>query len=379
MNPVYFDNAATTPLRKEVVEAMTKVLNETFGNASSTHGYGRSSKAILESCRKQIATLFNVSAAEIIFTSGGTEANNFILQSAVESLGVEHIITSKVEHHAILHTAEALANSKKVEVSYVKLKEATIDFNHFEELLQSDKKTLVALMHINNEVGTILDIEKAAKLAKDFGALFHSDTVQSVGHLNLDLQQIPADFIISSAHKFHGPKGVGFAFIRKNSGLKPIFFGGEQERGYRPGTEALHNIVGLTEALKLSYSNLADEKTYILSLKTYFIEELKKHISDIQFNGLSDDLSKSSYTILNVRLPKTKVQGDMIQFQLDLKGIACSRGSACQSGSVQASHVLMELLSPEELQKPSIRFSLSSFNTREEVDYVVSTLKDLIN
>ena len=278
-----------------------------------------------------------------------------------------------------MHTVEALVATKGVEISYVKLKDSNIDFENFEELLQSNKKTLVALMHINNEVGTILDIERAAKLSKNYNALFHSDTVQSVGHLNLDLQQIPADFIISSAHKFHGPKGVGFAFVRKNSGLKPILFGGEQERGFRPGTEALHNIVGLTEALRISYSNLAEEKKYIESLKMYFIEELKKYIPDIQFNGLSDDLSKSSYTILNVRLPKTRVQGDMIQFQLDLKGIACSRGSACQSGSVQASHVLMELLSPEELNKSSIRFSLSSFNTQEEIDYVVTCLKDLIS
>lgn len=378
MKQVYFDNAATTPLRKEVVDIMTKVLKETYGNASSTHGFGRSSKAVLESCRKQIASHFNVSAAEIVFTSGGTEANNFILQSAVKNLGVEHIITSRVEHHAVLHTVEALAASGQVETSYVNLKEATIDFEHLEELLHSDKKTLVALMHVNNEVGTLLDIERAAKLSRHYGALFHSDTVQSVGHLMLDLQQIPADFMVSSAHKFHGPKGVGFAFVRKNSGLKPILFGGEQERGYRPGTEALHNIAGLTEALKLSYSNLAAEQAYIEDLKAYFIKVLKTHIPTIQFNGLSDDLSKSSYTILNIRLPKTKVQSDIIQFQLDLKGIACSRGSACQSGSIQASHVLMEILSPEELQKPSIRFSLSSFNTKEEVDYVVASLKDLI-
>ena len=271
---------------------------------------------------------------------------------------------------------EAISN---IQVFYVNLKGGEIDFDHLEELLQSPKKILVSLMHVNNEVGTILDIERVARLCKDYGALFHSDTVQSVGHLPLNLQQIHADFIISSAHKFHGPKGVGFAFIRKDSGLKPILFGGEQERGLRPGTEALHNIAGLTEALKLSYSNLDVEKKYIKDLKAYFIEQLKENISDVQFNGVSDDLSKSTYTILNVRFPSLKAKGDMIQFQLDLKGIACSRGSACQSGSVQASHVLMEMLLQEELMQPSLRFSLSTFNTREEVDYVVKCLSELSN
>ena len=376
MKRVYFDNAATTPLRKEVVEVMAKVLKDTFGNPSSSHAFGRSAKAILESCRKQIASFFNVSTSEIVFTSGGTETNNLVLQSAVNNLDVRHIITSKIEHHAVLHTIEELQASKNVKVSYVNLNNGQIDLFHLEQLLQTDGKTLVSLMHINNETGLISDIEEIGKLCKNYGALFHSDTVQSIGHYNLDLQQIPLDFITASAHKFHGPKGIGFVFIRKNSGLKPMFFGGEQERGLRPGTEPLHNILGMTEALKISYSNLENEKKQIEELKSYFVDELKANFPEVIFNS---DLSKSTYTILNVRFPNMKSKGEMLQFQLDLKGIAVSRGSACQSGSIQVSHVLKEFLSEEELQQPSLRFSFSSFNTKYEVDYVIDCLKELIN
>lgn len=376
MKRVYFDNAATTPLRKEVVGAIIKVLQETFGNPSSSHAFGRSAKAILESCRKQIASFFNVSTSEIVFTSGGTETNNLVLQSAVVNLGVKHIITSRIEHHAVLHTIGELQAFRNVKVSYVNLKNGQIDLFHLEKLLQNDEKTLVSLMHINNETGLISDIEGIGKICKKYGALFHSDTVQSIGHFKLDLQEIRIDFITASAHKFHGPKGVGFVFIRKNSGLKPIFFGGEQERGLRPGTEPLHNIAGMTEALKICYFNLENEKKQIEELKNYFIDKLKTNFPEVIFNS---DLSKSTYTILNVRFPNMKSKGEMLQFQLDLKGIAVSRGSACQSGSIQVSHVLKELLTEKELQQPSLRFSFSSFNTKDEVDYVIESLKELMN
>lgn len=376
MKRVYLDNAATTPLRKEVIEAMMSVLNDIYGNPSSSHAFGRSAKSIMESCRKQIASTFNASTSEIIFTSGGTEANNLIIQSTVKNLGVTHIITSRMEHHAVLHTVEALANSEKVKVSYVNSGQHGIDMEHLRVLLQSEDRTLVSLMHINNETGAILDLDVVGKLCKEHGTLFHSDTVQSIGHFNLDLQKIPLDFMTASAHKFHGPKGVGFVFIRKDSGLKPILFGGEQERGLRPGTEALHNILGLTEALKLGYSNLDEESNYIQELKLYFIESLKSEIPGVLING---DLDNSTYTIANMRFPATKSKGEMLQFQLDLKGIAVSRGSACQSGSTQVSHVLKELLTPEELLQPSLRFSFSVFNTKEEIDYTVDCLKELVS
>ncbi|WP_179346627.1 cysteine desulfurase family protein [Winogradskyella ursingii] len=380
MEHVYLDNAATTSLRPEVIERMTKVLNENYGNASSTHSFGRSAKALLEQCRKNIAGYFNVSAAEIIFTSGGTEADNLALRSVVRDLGVERIVTSKIEHHAVLHTVEQLQKEYNVKVEYVNLDSCgVVDHNHLEELLKVEDKTVVSLMHINNEIGNILDIKRVADLCKSNNALFHSDTVQSVGHYYLDLQDIKIDFLAASAHKFHGPKGVGFCFIRKESGLKPLIFGGEQERGYRAGTESIHNIVGMDEALKISYQNLETESSYIKGLKSHFISALKKKISGVSFNGGCEDKVNSTYTLVNVCLPITPEKAPMLQFQLDLKGIACSKGSACQSGSNQQSHVLSAILDNEKLKKPSVRFSFSKFNTKDELDYVVSVLKKFVN
>ena len=379
MKQIYLDNAATTQIRDEVINAMTDVMKHHYGNASSTHSFGRSSKALIEKSRKTIASYLNVSAGEILFTSGGTEADNLVLRSAVRDLKVTHIITSKIEHHAILHTIEQLEKEYNISVSFVNLdRNGEIDFYHLEQLLQNPAKTLVSLMHVNNEIGNVLDIKRTADLCKANNALFHSDTVQSVGHFKLDLQEIPIDFLAASAHKFHGPKGVGFVFIRKNSGLKPLIFGGEQERGYRAGTESVHNIVGIEEALKLAYSNIDSERKYIQDLKHHFINRLQSEIPDVSFNGLSGDLEKSTYTLVNVCLPVSSEKSSMLLFQLDLKGIACSKGSACQSGSIQSSHVLAELLSEADLQKPSVRFSFSIYNTKEEIDYVVEELKKLI-
>lgn len=377
MKRVYLDNAATTPLRKEVSDVMMAVLSNTYGNPSSSHAFGRSAKAVLESCRKQVASFFNISPAEIIFTSGGTEANNLILQSAVKNLGVKHLITSRVEHHAVLHTVEALAISEGIKVSYVDLINGAVNLEHLETLLQTQERTLVSLMHVNNETGTILNIDRVGAMCKEYGAWFHSDTVQSIGHFNLDLQKIPVDFITASAHKFHGPKGIGFVFVRKNSGVQPILFGGEQERGLRPGTEALHDIAGMAEALKLAIDAMNKEYQYIQGLKTYFVKSLKKAIPEVVFNANSDTVGKTTATILNVRFPKLKSKGEMLQFQLDLKGIAVSRGSACQSGSAQVSHVLKEILAADELQQPSLRFSFSIFNTKDDVDYTIDVLKAL--
>lgn len=378
MKKVYFDSAATTQLRNEVVICITEVLKTEYGNPSSTHSYGRSSKSLLENSRKEIASLLNVAAGEIIFTSGGTEADNLILFSAVHDLGVKRIISSKIEHHAVLHTLEWLQQEYNIQIDYVNLDACGhVDYSHLESLLQdTSKKTLVSLMHVNNEVGNVLKLKEVAEMCKKHNALFHSDTVQSVGHFELDFTEIPIDFATSAAHKYHGPKGVGFAFVRKKSGLRSSIHGGAQERGLRAGTEPVYAIAGMAEALKLSYKNLEIERAYITELKDYFKEQLSAHIPGVKFNGSCGDNARSTYTLLNVCLPISAEKAMLLLFQMDLKGIACSKGSACQSGSEGGSHVLKAFLSEEDLKKPSIRFSFSSFNTKEEIDYVVEVLKE---
>lgn len=380
MKKVYLDNAATTQMREEVIEKMTNVMKEFYGNPSSTHSYGRSSKSLIENARKTVAGFLKVAASEIVFTSGGTEADNLVLNSAVRDLGVKRIITSRIEHHAVLYTVEQLKECFEIEVDYVRLDEnGSVNIKALEKLLiSSEEKTLVSLMHINNEIGNLLDVKTVGELCKKHKSLFHSDMVQSIGHYDLDLSEIPVDFTAVSAHKFHGPKGVGFAFIRKNSGLKPLIFGGEQERGHRAGTESVHNIVGLEEAFKIANEKLEEEKRYIISLKNYFIEQLEDQIPDVKFNGHCRDNEKSTYTLVNICLPVTQEKALMLLFQLDLKGIACSKGSACQSGSDKGSHVLNAFLGEDDLKKPSLRFSFSGYNTKEEIDYVVSVLKEFI-
>lgn len=380
MRPVYLDSAATTIIRDEVIERMTDTMKKEFGNASSTHSFGRSSKVLIEQARKAIATQLQVTPGEIIFTSGGTEADNLAIQSAVRDLGVTHIITSKIEHHAVLHTVAQLQSAAGIDVSFVKLKgSGDIDYDNLELLLQKNGKTLVSLMHVNNEIGNLLDVKRVGDLCQTYQALFHCDAVQSIGHFDWDLKTIHVDFLAASAHKFHGPKGVGFAFIRKNTGLKPLIFGGEQERGIRAGTEAVHNIVGLETAFKMAYGHLESERAYVLELKRYFKEALINAFPDVRFNGLSGDLEKSTYTLINVCLPMTAEKGLMLMFQLDLKGIACSKGSACQSGSTKGSHVLAEILDDTHIKRPSIRFSFSKYNTKAEIDYVMTVLKDCVH
>ncbi|MFP2995045.1 cysteine desulfurase family protein [Spongiivirga sp. MCCC 1A20706] len=377
MMNVYLDNAATTQVRPEVIEKMQEALASTFGNPSSTHSYGRSSKTIIETARKSIASYLNAKPQEIIFTSGGTEADNMVLRCAVRDLGIKTIITSEVEHHAVLHTAEELASEYGIALRFVELKDCgTPDSAHLETLLKADSsKKLVSLMHVNNEVGNMIDIDAIATLCKEHGALFHSDTVQSIGHYKIDVEKTAVDFMAVAAHKFHGPKGIGFAFIRQDSGIKPLIFGGEQERGYRAGTESVHNIVGLAEAMKFSYDHLDEEKKYVSDLKQYFITQLKKELPGCSFNGNSEDFDKSTYTLVNVNLPVPENKSLMLLFHLDIKGIACSKGSACQSGSSLGSHVLNKILSAEELKRPSVRFSFSKYNTKEELDYVIKELK----
>ncbi|MHC0440629.1 cysteine desulfurase family protein [Flavobacterium sp. 3-210] len=372
MKKVYLDNASTSAMRPEVIQEMTKVMTEDFGNPSSTHSFGRNGKTILELSRKSIAKHLNCSAQEIIFTSGGTEADNWILRSAVEDLKVKRIITSKIEHHAVLYTVLALESDYGIQVDYVNVNpDGSIDLTHLSNLLSEDKKTIVSLMHVNNETGTILDLERVGVICRQYNALFHSDTVQSVGKTEIDLQKLPVDFIVASAHKFHGPKGIGFAFVRKNSGLQPLIFGGEQEKGLRAGTEAVHQIAGMAKALAISYENLDQERTYISDLKTYLIEQLEIHFPDFRINGKKEDF----YNIINIILPFSSDKTSMLLFSLDMKGIAVSRGSACQSGSIKPSHVLKEMLSETDLKLPNLRISFSHYNTKEDIDWLIESLK----
>lgn len=372
MKKIYLDSASTTQIRTEVIQEMIKILFEDYGNPSSTHSFGRNAKSILELSRKTIAKQLNCSSQEIIFTSCGTESNNWILRSVVKDLMVKRIITSKIEHHAVLHTVHALQEEYGIQVDYVAIKpNGEIDITDLVELLSQEKKTLVSLMHVNNEIGTVLDLDTIGRICQQHNAMFHSDTVQSVGKTEIDLGTIPIDFIVASAHKFHGPKGVGFAFVRKKLGLRPLFYGGEQEKGLRPGTEGVHQIAGMAKALELSYGHLAAERQQISDLKEYLINKLEIEFPEFKINGNQDGF----YTILNVLLPFPEDKTAMILFHLDLKGIALSRGSACQSGSINVSHVLEEMLSKEDLLKPSLRISFSHYNTTDDIDALMEALK----
>ena len=377
MQKIYFDNAATTPIDKEVIHLISNAMHNVFGNPSSTHQFGRKAKSLVENARKNIAKFLNCSSNEIIFTAGGSEADNLILFNAVLNLSVKRIITSKIEHHAVLHTIEAFQQKYAIEVEYVKLDDnGSIDYQNLEYLLAvSDKKTLVSLMLVNNEIGNVLDLQIVSDLCIKYNTLFHSDTVQGIAHTTFDVQKTPIDFFAASAHKFHGPKGVGFAFFKKGMGILPLLIGGEQERGARAGTENIHSIMGMEKAMEIAFENYNKHKAYILNLKQYLIDQLINNFDSIQFNGTSSQLEKSAFHILNVRFPK---EIPMLLFNLDLKGIAVSGGSACQSGSNKGSHVLNTILNENEAQKTSVRFSFSKYNTKKEVDIVIEVLKELL-
>ena len=371
MKKVYLDNASTTAIRPQVIQEITRLMTEDYGNPSSTHSFGRNAKSVLELSRKSIAKQLNVVGSEIFFTSSGTEANNWILRSAVRDLGVKRIITTKIEHHAVLYPALALQKEFGIQVDFVAiLPDGNIDVTHLAELLSQEVITLVSLMHVNNEVGVVLDLERIAIICKEHNALFHSDTVQSVGKTEIDLKALPIDFISASAHKFHGPKGIGFAFIRKNSGLQPLLLGGEQEKGMRGGTESVYQIAGMAKALEMAYANLDSERAYISDLKEYCANQLAQRFPNSKIIGSNNNF----YNIINVVLPLSADKTGMLLFHLDMKGIAVSRGSACQSGSSNPSHVLAEILSPEELVQPSLRISFSHYNTKEEIDYLLEVL-----
>lgn len=369
---VYLDNAATTPIAKEVVEAMLPVLENGFGNPSSTHFFGRQTKALIETSRRTVAKLLNCQASEIIFTSGGTEADNMALFSSVQLMGVKHIITTTIEHHAVGHTAEAIEKAGLAKVSYVKIDEkGHVDLADLERLLQKGEKTLVSLMHANNEIATLIPIKKISEICRKYNALFHSDTVQTMGHYAFDLADLDIDFITCAAHKFHGPKGIGFLYVNKNVKVEALIHGGAQERGFRGGTENVYGIVGLAKAMELAYEDVTAHQAHVQTLKTYMIEQLKASFDTISFHGETDP-ARSLYTVLNVCFPKTDKAG-MLLFTLDLKGVAVSGGSACSSGAAKGSHVLEGINA--DMTRPNARFSFSRYTTKEEIDYALEQVK----
>jgi|SRR5690554_2941101 len=376
MKRVYLDNAATTPVAPEVFEEMVPYLQNVFGNPSSQHSFGRHAKGILETARRKVASYINANPSEIVFTSGGTEADNMALNTSINELDVRRIITSEIEHHAVLHTVEDICQKNdNIEFQTVKLTaNGHVDLNHLKELLaNNDKKTLVSLMHGNNEIGNLLPLEEVSQLCKEYKAYFHSDTVQTMAHYLLDVKKLEIDFLTCSAHKFHGPKGVGFLYISKNIKGGPFIHGGSQERGLRGGTENLYSIVGLAKAMEIAHEDMENHQKHIQGLKSYMIEQLKENVKDIDFHGDVENPSKSLYTVLNVRLPKTS-KASMLLFTLDLKGIACSGGSACSSGSTKGSHVLEAIQA--DTSHPNVRFSFSRYNTKEDIDYAVQVLKE---
>jgi cysteine desulfurase len=370
---VYLDNAATTPLDKEVLEAMLPFMQNHFGNPSSIHSFGRQTRAAIEAARKTVAKLLECSPAEIFFTSGGTEADNQAIRCSVFDLGIKHAITSRIEHHAVLHTLEALAHSGAIKLSFVNLTaDGHIDLNHLEELLKTNERSLVSLMHANNEIGNLLPLKKVSELCQKYNAIFHSDTVQTMGHYQFNLKDIKIHFLTCAAHKFHGPKGVGFLYISSDIKVNPFIYGGSQERNMRGGTENLYGIVGLAKAFEIAHKEMKEHQEYIMGLKNYMIGQLRLHVPGVKFNGSCTE--NCLYTVLNVQFPPTE-NAEMLLFNLDIHGIAASGGSACTSGSNQGSHVLRGI--GADMERPSIRFSFSKYNTKEEIDFVVEKLKAL--
>lgn len=377
MRRIYFDNAATTSLDPEVLDAMMPYLTEKFGNPSSIYSYGRETKMAIETARKTVARILNCNPGEIFFTSGGTESSNTAINASIRDLGCKHIITSPIEHHATLHTVEQMEHSGLAKLSFVRLnKDGHLDLQHLEDLLAgSAEKTLVTLMHANNEIGNLLKIKAVGELCEKYDAIFHSDMVQTIGHYPVDLRALKVHFVSAAGHKFHGPKGVGMLFINEDIRIKPLLCGGSQERNMRAGTENLYGIVGFAKALELAASRYEQDSNYVTEIKTYMMEQLKAAFPDISFNG--DCSGSCLYTVLNVAFPKTE-KSEMLLFNLDMAGICVSGGSACSSGASSVSHVIKALYNGQSETLVPIRFSFSRHNTREEVDAVINKLKELI-
>jgi len=375
MQRIYLDNAATTALDKEVLDAMLPYMTTHFGNPSSIYSYGRESRLAIESARKTVAKILNANPGEIFFTSGGTESDNMAITTSIRDLGCRHIITSPIEHHAVLHAVEHLNHEGTITTSFVQLlPDGHIDLEDLEKQLASHtERCLVSLMHANNEIGNLLDIYTAGEICKKYNAIFHSDTVQTVGHYKIDLRKKPVHFATGAGHKFHGPKGVGILYVNDNIKVKPMIYGGGQERNMRAGTENLYGIVGFAKALEIADANMEKDSQYILSLKTYMIERLNKKIPGVRFNG--DYNGESLYTVLNASFPKSE-KSEMILFNLDMNNICASGGSACSSGADVGSHVIRAINNNPNLVP--VRFSFSKYNTTEEIDIVIEKLKEVI-
>ncbi len=372
---VYLDNAATTPVEKEVVKIMSEVMLNTYGNPSSIHLEGRTARAAIENARKQVANFIGASVGEIFFTSGGTEFHNMILQCAIRDLGVRRIISSPIEHHCITHTLEHLKSSREVEINWLNIdRKGRPDLSQLKELLSDQhEKTMVSLMHSNNEIGTMIDLDEVSIICKEHNALFHTDTVQTIGYFPIDTSTTNIDFLAGSAHKFHGPKGVGFLYMKNESSFKPFMHGGSQERSMRAGTENISGIVGLAAALDLSCRHMVQNKTYIEDLRQYLKERLWAHFTDIQFNGDYDGCYH--YKVLSVSFPPSQ-KSELMLLNLDINGISASGGSACVSGAEGGSHVLTAIQA--DPNRKTIRFSFSHHNTKEEIDYLIKQLKSII-
>lgn len=371
---VYLDNAATTRLDTEVLDAMMPFLKDDFGNPSSIHAFGRRTRSAIENARKTVARLLQVTPAEIFFTSGGTEADNMAIRQCIESHGIQHVISSPIEHHAVEHTIRVLEKAGRIKAHWVETdKKGNVDLVHLEQLLEKNPRALVSLMHANNEIGTLLPIREVGELCQRFGAFFHSDTVQTMGHYPLNLRDIKVNFVTCAAHKFHGPKGVGFLYINHQSKIEPFIHGGAQERNMRGGTENVAGIIGLAKALEICYRDMDAHIRHVQGIKNYMMDRLVSSIHGIEFNGETDS-DRSLYTVLNCCLPAHN-DAEMMLFNLDIMGIAASGGSACSSGSNQGSHVLRHLGS--DMTRPSIRFSFCKYTTKEEIDYAVSKLCEI--
>jgi cysteine desulfurase len=373
---VYLDNAATTPLDPQVYEAMQPYLKDGFGNPSSTHAFGRVSKSAIEAARKKVAELLNTSPGEIFFTSGGTEADNTSLSGLIRRYDIKNVITSPIEHHAVLHSLEFFESIGLIKIQFLDVDEnGNINKDQLVDLLKEKKDNLVSLMHANNEIGNLIDLEEIGQICKEHKALFQSDTVQSMARYVLDLKKVNINAVLGSAHKFHGPKGIGFMYINSSTRIPPYILGGGQERDMRAGTENVYGIVGLAKAMEIAYDQLSANRKHIESLKSRMIKGLKKIIKDVKFNGLSEDIEGSLYSVLSVSLPPSD-KNEMILFQLDLNGVAASGGSACGSGALKGSHVINALTADDE--RTTIRFSFSKFNTTEEVDYTLNKIKEIL-
>lgn len=371
---VYLDNAATTPLDPEVMKEMYKVMECTYGNPSSIHAHGREARTVIERARKTVANLLGTSPAEIFFTSSGTEADNMAIRCGITDHNIKHAVTSRIEHHAVTHTFEALEKAGVIKLSYVNTDaKGNIDYEHLETLLKDNERSFVSLMHANNEIGTMTDMERVGDICETYNAIYHCDTVQTMGHYKHDLSKLKAHFVVCSAHKLHGPKGVGFLHISHRIKIKPLIYGGAQERNMRGGTENIYGIAGLAKALEMAYADMENHRQHIQGLKTYMIEQLTELIPGINFNG-ETDADKSLYTVLNVQFPEMEM-GDMLLFSLDIAGISASGGSACSSGTDIGSHVLTAIGASST--RPSIRFSFSKHTTKEEIDYTVAKVREL--